>query len=224
MNIKLKRLGLGLVGVAAVSVLVAANAWATASGHFASHGTTHHFIVKGTVINSGSHSWSLQRTVGGQASGSAIVCEDIHYFGTRSDWFVTIIPWIPIKPTYTSCSTGGEPSNITIDVPTACGENILELASGGSGTVHHNCTITVTHPNCEIKLPPQTLSGVTYTATTRNGSAAITADTNLQAVTGHFENGICVFLGTKHTFHMKGSLSLWGEDTGGNPVGLTHTP
>jgi hypothetical protein len=222
---KLRLLGVGVLAVVTVGAVAVVDASATTSGHFTTQSSDHHVVFRGTAIHPGTHTLTIQRTVNGTASGSPIKCTHIHYFSTRTGWFVTLFPVIWFKPTYTDCSTEGEsPHNVLIDVPGPCGENAYEMTSGGSGTVHANCSITLTHPNCRIVLPAQTLSGVSYSATTRNGRAALTANLNLQGITGHFESGFCVFLGTNQTFHMQGSILIWAEDAGGNPVGITHTP
>lgn len=81
----------------------------------------------------------------------------------------------------------------------------------------------ITHPNCTISVPPQTnVTGFTPTTTVANGKHAITLDVNIQ-YTVHYESGICVFLGTKHTAAITGSTIIQGKNTLDEPVNITST-
>jgi hypothetical protein len=229
MSMKLKVLGLGLLAVLATSAFAVVNASATTSGHFVSHAKEHHLVLEGTETFPGEHNLVFQRTVNGAASGEPIRCTHVAYHGTLEGTAATTTQSVALRPDYTStgtptCSTGGvAPHNVEIHVPTACGTNVFVFTSGNPGTVHDECEITVTHPNCTIRMPKQTLNGVTYKAIKVNNADALTAEVNVQGITGHFEGGACIFLGTTQIFHMKGSVRVWAKDKLGNPVGITHT-
>lgn len=81
----------------------------------------------------------------------------------------------------------------------------------------------LTHPSCTIRLPGQTVSGVSYDAITENGKDAITVTVTAQNITTHFEAGICQLLGTSHATYLTGSVILAGFDTEGNPVDIRAT-
>jgi hypothetical protein len=226
---KLRILGAGVLAVVAVGAVAAGGASAVtpANSHFTTEAPEHHVILKGTETFPGNHNLSLQRTVGGQASGEPWKCTHVGYHGTLSGVAVTTTQSISLRPDYTglnNCSTGAiPPHNMVIHVPTGCGTDVLQFTSGNPGTMHLLCPITITHPNCEMRVPAQTKSGVTYTTVVEGNRHALTLDINFQSTTVHFESGFCVFLGTVQTFHTVGSITLWGEDTLGNRVGITHT-
>jgi hypothetical protein len=102
---------------------------------------------------------------------------------------------------------------------------VFEFTSGNPGTVHVKCLITITHPNCEITVPVQTphSGGVTYNTVTEGGKHALTLSVNVGGITGQFHGGLCIFLGTNHTFNMTGSATVWGEDKDNLRVNVTHT-
>jgi hypothetical protein len=112
-------------------------------------------------------------------------------------------------------------------VPSECGTNVFEFTSGNTGTVSVNCTITITHPNCTITVPNNAankhLHGITYDQIVTDGKHAITVTSNVKKIAGEFHGGICVFLGTNHTFEMIGSATVWGDDALGGRVNVTHT-
>jgi len=219
----LKALGLGLLAAMAVAATGGGSATANTSGHFVSEAKEHYLVVKG--ISSGAiHSVNFQRTVNGEPSGEPIRCTSVTYHGTLAGSAATTSQEISLWPRYEGCSTSGiAPHNIAIDIPTGCQTNVLKFTSGVPGTVHVECEITFTHPNCTTRIPKQTLSGATYTTVTESEINALTIDLSFASTTIHYEGGVCVFLGTTQTFDLAGSLTLWGEDTEGNRVGITHT-
>lgn len=231
MSLKLKVLGLGLLAVMATSAFAVVNASATSNGHFTSEATEHHLIVKGTEAAGTGH--QLKFTEIKNAPGHptvenavSIECTHAEYHGTLEGIAATTTTAVRVRPTYKQCRTSSEAAGshqVPIDVPASCGTNVFEFTSGGTGTVHVNCTITITHPNCEIKVDPQTVAGVTYTTTTESNKHALTMNVNVKTITGTYHNGLCVFLGTTHHFEMVGSVTVWAENTLGGRVGITHT-
>jgi hypothetical protein len=219
MSMKLKVLGLGLLAVMATSAFAVMSASANTTGHFTSDKA--HTILHGTESRPGNHNLSFQRVnAAGEAQGKPIQCTNVAYHGTTS---VATTTAVQLTPVYSNCGTEGEPHNVFVHHPSSCGTNVFEFTSGGNGTVHVRCKISVTHPNCGIGIPTQTLSGVTYNTDFQNGVHAITAGVAVKGITGHFHSGVCVFLGTSHIFNMTGSVTLEGKDTEGNPVGITAT-
>jgi hypothetical protein len=220
---KLKVLGAGVLAVAAAGAVTVVDAPASTSGHFTAETAEHHVIVKGEETFPGNHNISFQRTVNGQPSGEPWKCTRATYHGTLSGAAATTTQAVSVTPTYEKCSTAGvEPHNMTIHHPSSCGTNILQFTSGSPGTVHLLCAITITHPNCTTTVPPQTLTGATYHTVTENNKHALTVNVNL-TTTVHFEAGFCVFLGTTQTLDAIGTITLWGENTLGGRVGITHT-
>lgn len=223
MSMKFRLVILGVFALAATSALAAVNASAFTplNSHFTSN--VDHVVVRGVETFPGDHNLSFQRTVNGVAEGEPIKCTHVAYHGTLNGAAATTTQSVSLRPEYKECSTGGAgPHDVTVHVPAGCGTEVFQFTSGNPGTVHDRCEITVTHPNCTIRIPPQTLSGVTYKQITEGGVHVITAEVDVQNITGHFEGGLCVFLGTKQVFHMKGSVTVKGE-ANGEPVGVTHT-
>jgi len=219
MSIKLKALGLGLLATMAMSAFAVMNASASSTGHFVSHAKEHHLIVTGTDAFGTAHQLVFK-----EGTGTGISCTHSTYHGTLEGLAATTTTALRVRPSYSKCATeSGTWGEVTVHVPTACGTNVFEFTSGGTGTVHLNCTITITHPNCEITVPNQTLSGVTYKNVTEGGTAGVTLNVNVGNINGQFHGGICIFLGTNHTFTMTGSATVTGEDTNKNPVGITST-
>lgn len=226
MSLKFKILGLGLLAVMATSAFAAVNASALTTGHFTAEPAVgdHHVIVKGTDAYKTAHQLVFKEV--GAAEG--ISCTDSEYHGTLSGAAATTTQAIQVRPTYKNCATeSGAWGSVAVHVPAACGTNVFEFTSRSAGhaTVHVRCAIQVTHPNCTINIPAQTphSGGVTYTTTTEINKHAITLNSTVGGITANYEGGICIFLGTSHTYEMTGSATVWGEDTATNRVGITAT-
>lgn len=240
MSLKLKVLGLGLLAVMATSAF-AVNASATKSGHFVADPSTHTLTPTGTESynpdnpSSTPHNLSFFRM---NATGTAtepaeqipIKCTHVDYHGeTLTGAAATTTQVVRVRPTYTGCSTGATavPHDITVHVPTSCETNVFEFTSGNTGTVHVNCTITITHPNCEIVIPNnaenKSLHGITYDTIVTDSKHALTVTSAVKKIRGYFHGGICIFLGTSKTFEMVGSATVWADDAAGNVVNVTHT-
>lgn len=224
MSLKLKILGLGLLAVMATTAFAAVNASATVNGHFTSEATEHHLIVKGTDAFGSPHQLVFR-----EGNNTGISCTHSTYHGTLSGPAATTTQSIEVRPEYKNCATeGGAWGSIPVHVPAACGTNVFKFTSRtppGHGTVHVECTITITHPNCTITVPSgQTpTGGITYETDMRNNKHSITANVTVEGIKGEFHGGACIFLGTNHTFTMKGSSTFWGENTAGEAVGVTAT-
>jgi hypothetical protein len=231
MSLKLKILGLGLLAAIGTSAFAVVNASALSTGHFTSHlpaGHDQHLIIKGTEsrkAGQGNHALEFNEinTNTETTGGTGIICTHVDYHGTLEGAAATTTTSVKVRPNYTECSTkGSSEHNVIVDVPAGCGTNVFDFTPGGNGTVHVNCAITITHPACRIVIPTQTLSGITYTPVVE-GKSALTLDVAVHNITGHYESGFCVFVGTNHLFEMTGTVTVWGEDTPGNRVGITHT-
>jgi len=231
MKIKLKVLGLSLVACFATSGFAVQNAPATVSGHFTSEVTENDLLViRGTEEWDPSneigkpYNLSFQRTVNGQASGEPIKCTDVAYDGVLTLAFATTSQAATVWPSYSACKTKNAASHkLLVDTTTPCGTELIRVKSG-SGTVDLLCTITVTHPECLIRITPQEkLSGLTYKTVLIEEKHAFKVEVDVQNIKAEYEEGICVFLGTNQTFHLKGSLTIWATDTLGAPTGITHT-
>ncbi|HYP55460.1 MAG TPA: hypothetical protein VEQ41_04065 [Solirubrobacterales bacterium] len=230
MSMKLRVLGLGILAVMATSAFAVMNASANtpANSHFVADPPNHNTLnVEGTETFPGPHNLSFFRTdANTQTIGGSlpIKCTHAVYKGQLTGAATTTTQALRVRPEYKECSTGGEgPHNIPVHVPATCGNNVYEFTSGNPGTIHVNCPITITHPNCHITVPAQTVSGATYTNVVgASGKHEITVHINVQHITGHFEGGICVFLGTSHRFEMVGSATVRAL-SGVAPVNVTHT-
>ena len=212
MSLKLKALGLGLLAVMAMSAFAAVNASATINGHFTS--TTDDLILTGTDQYGTKHQLVFKET---GSSGVGISCTDSHYHGALSGDPATTSTSVQLTPTYKNCATeSGTWGDVTVKHDAGCDTKVYKFHSrtpNGHGTVTVECGITISHPNCTIRVPKQNPSGgIVYTTSNEGGSHEITADVTVTNIIGQYEGGICVFLGTNHTFTMNGSVTLWGLD------------
>lgn len=213
MSLKLKVLGLGLLAVMATSAFAAAHVSAETGGHFTvdAHGTIHGFE---TAPNHVIHLVS--------ASGSEIGCSTESYTGSISSLTTTSVK---ITPLWDNCTTTNDGTVVTV-TENGC---YFEFTSGKTGQTHHTAhficptkSLEIIHPNCTIRVPGQTATGVTYDTITMDNKHAITLNSTAK-VTAHYEAGICIFLGTTQTSEMRGSVTVQATDTQGKPTNLTST-
>ena len=229
MSIKLKALSLGFLAVMAMAGFAAVNASAVVKGHFTHDAADGHATIIGTEVGKKPHDLEF-REEGSEAAG--ITCTHAHYHG---DVFQNTVETVTVTPTYTKCGTTSDATWGNVSVHTnGCGFDLYSHGTNTHGTVTVECpagkAIVITHPNCTITVPPQHPSathltgGLTYTTDVGpTGKHTITADVTVKKITGQFHGGICIFLGTSHSFEMNGALTVEGFDTAGNPVNLTHT-
>jgi hypothetical protein len=216
MSLKLKALGLGVLTMLACSAFAAMNAGANSPGHFVSE--NHHTIIKG--LESGDHRLHLT----GDFGDGQIGCNKAEYHATSTG---TTVESITVTPTYSEClTTGGTPGSVTV-THNGCNYTFT-MTTGAPSPVHLSCptgkAIEIHHPNCTITVAgPQTVNNaVEYTTDMRNGKHSITMHVAAK-FNSQYHGGICIFLGTSHTGELNGSSTVWGEDTLGNPVGITAT-
>ncbi|HYP54880.1 MAG TPA: hypothetical protein VEQ41_01075 [Solirubrobacterales bacterium] len=218
MNRKLKILGVGLLAVIATSALAAASSSAETGGHFVSDGVH-------TTISSTDDLVHLVRFSTDQ--GTPIECTTESYSGTTEGLTVT---QVTIAPQYKECLTQGQASHTaTVDIGGCTYRLTIANLSQFDNTVHLHCPTgvagaVITHPNCTMRIPPQTPSGgVVYTGITEFGKHAFTVDVTARNITTHYEGGICIFLGTTHTSTLNGSVIVSGRAANGTQVNITAT-
>jgi hypothetical protein len=222
MSIKLKALGLGLLAMIAASAFAAMNATAETGGHFTSDSPN-----KKTTITATEEQGTSHHTVFEVEGLGGITCKHVLYEGTFEGETVTSVR---LTPTYTHCTTVGTATAVTVD-PNECGFEffVAKKITTKHSTVKILCKgatkyIAVTHPECEIRIPEQTLTGISY-ATTLETKHTITATATvgteaLPKITTHFEKGFCVLLGTTHPASFSGSVTVKGFEDKGNDA--TH--
>ncbi|HEX8689355.1 MAG TPA: hypothetical protein VF729_03840 [Solirubrobacterales bacterium] len=221
MSVKLRILGLGLLAVMATGAVAVMNATADTGGHFSSSVT--HTSIVGTESG---EKHQLHFKEEGAAEGSRIGCINDSYTGTVD---AAKVESITITPSWSTCTTTNPDSTQHFEVT----ENGCQFTFtiGDTGT-HHTAdlvcppekAIEIHHPNCTITVPPQTVTGVVYTAdTAADGKKTITLDSTVKDITSHYHGGICIFLGTKHESEMNGSVTVEGFDTEGKRVDITAT-
>lgn len=222
MSIKLKALGLGLIAMMAMGAFAVTNAGATISGHF-EFGSEHTFI---TGEEEGLHFVS--------EDNKRIGCDKAEYKGTHKGTKTTTD--LTITPNWDLCYTTPEPGQ-SMEPTWGVHENGCHLVfrsakTGDDATVYVNCptkAIEITHPNCNITVPTQTVGGkagdgVTYTTTTTEGAHTITMDVKVK-VTVEYHEKLCVFLGTHHFATMEGAVNVTGFSNAAHTVrtGITAT-
>jgi hypothetical protein len=212
---KLKILGAALLALAATSAFAVTNASGTAAGHFTHEGLTNNAIITGHEGTGTAHELEFNRLQAGShatagAAGDGIVCGTSEYTGKVEAKTVTSIQLFPI---YKNCKTT-DGTSVTIDT-NDCSYTFFSQGARAHGTVTVDClagkAIEITHPNCVIKVPAQTTitDGINY-KTVVEGKHALTAEVTANTITGHFESGLCIFLGTNWKFEMKGSVTVKG--------------
>jgi len=219
MSLKLKVLGLSLLAFVAMSAVAVINASARTNGHFTSDSPTGKTTILGAEVPGTPH--QTEFTVHGLEGG--VVCDDVAYHGTMSSNTST---HITIVPFYKKCHTTGSAADTTVIDVNGCS---YTFTPGDNGTVHVDCptgkSIEITHPNCTIKIKPQTAQGVTYLTDLQNGRHIITPVFHKVQFSSEYEAGICIFTGTNHTATLHGSATIRGfDDT--NPLNqqsITYT-
>ncbi|HYP56110.1 MAG TPA: hypothetical protein VEQ41_07410 [Solirubrobacterales bacterium] len=218
MSLKVRGLGLAVLAITATGAIAAVNAFATQSGHFVSDAANGHTIVEQSTNQALSHDFRV--SVDG---GTPIECDQASVQGTATSATMQAVEG---TMSLSQCHTeGAAPGTITVHMNGCKGQGTSN--SSGSGTGHLLCPagvsgVAVTHPNCTIRIPPQTSGGFTYTSATLNGKHTITVDVN-STYTVHYEGGICIFLGTTHTGSVTGSTIVEATNTEGVPVNVTAT-
>jgi hypothetical protein len=213
MSSRLKALGLALLATMAVSAF-AVNASAEVSGHFVVDGT------HATVVASEGGAHRIKFSAGGLTG--AIECLENSYSGVIG---AQTVAGFTITPTFKTCRTEGSAThNVTITT-NGC-RYTFKATEKTHATFMFLCdgkALEIHHPSCTIKIPEQTVSGVSYTTVLENGKHALTADFTVENIAVQYEAGVCTFLGTNNKGAMKGSLTLRATDTANNPVNLTVT-
>jgi hypothetical protein len=227
MRFKLKVLGLGLLVTLAMSAVAVMNASATSTGNFHSDAASGNTNIVGSEIPTLAHPSAHRMELAYHGLEGRTVCDIVSYNGTVTG---PTTKHITIIPHYTTCKTQTQAHNVTVHV-NGCS---FTFTPGHQGTVHLDCpvgkSIEITHPNCTIKITPQTIGtaakGMLYTADTdTNGKKTITLDANTVQIATKFEAGICVFTGTNHTATMHGAVTVRGFNhvAGGAQANITHT-
>lgn len=226
MSLKLKVLGLGLLAALAVSAIAVVNASASITGHFEQEITRAHL--------KGEESGTNHRIKFSVDGGTPIECTIATYTGTPVDPLT--FEELTVTPHYTECKTeGASEHNVTVHVD-GCEFEFYSNKNASTHTPTSYATtglwcpkdvpgIRVTHPNCTMRMPPQTITtrGVRYTTTEENKKHAITLTADAAGITAHYEAGICIFLGTTHSAVMVGSATVWAVNANNEPVGITAT-
>jgi hypothetical protein len=218
-NVKLRTLGFSLIAALAVGAMAVVNATAETGGHFvsATAGTT-------TIVGSEGGSHVLHFTSEGGAEASRWVgCDEDSYTGTVSGGTAASIT---ITPSWNKCYTTGNPE-AKIDIDERACHFLFKVgkAPTGHNTVDVICPIGVagfliTHQNCGIVVPPQTVNGVSYA--NQGSPHQVTLTSTVNGITAHYHSGVCIFLGTVHQWEMNGSVTVKGF-SGPNQVSITAT-
>ena len=222
MSLKLKALGLGLIAALAMSAVTVMNATAGTGGHFyASSGGVqfNHPIIKTT--EEGAHKLHLIS----HGLGGEIGCTESNYETTLTTGKTGTVE---VFPSFAGCTTTGS-SAVTVTM-NGC-SYVFKVAAGTTNeteqTADLKCPgtnkVEVHHPNCTIKIAPQTNVGnLTFTTDVTEGRHILTFHVNAQFAT-QFEGGICIFTGTNHTGTLEGSATVEAFNTAGEKIDLTAT-
>lgn len=217
MSLKLRGLGLAVLGTLAISAFGVVNASASVSGHFVHDAPDGHAMVNQTSTSGSTHQFVIKID-----ETAPIQCKQFSAFGTVTSPTVTQVQG---TTTITGCRTEGSETDMLIHTNGCTGTGFSN--STGAVTGGLDCpagkAMVVTHPNCTINVPPQAnVTGFTPTTVTTSGKHAITLDVNIK-YTVHYEGGICIFLGTSHTAFITGSTIIQGTDTNSQPINITST-
>jgi hypothetical protein len=215
MNIGKLWLSPALIAIVSLVAFSVASAAADTGGHFTSEVSS----TKITGTESGTHILAFAK----EGEENKISCLTGHYHGHVNG---TTAEDITVTPTYSTCTTASSESHFEVH-ENGCHYVFTIGDTGSHHTVHIVCPIApmrITHPNCTMSIPSQTLVGVTYGTIVENAKHAITLEATVQDVTTHYEGGICVFLGTTHQSEISGGGTVQGFDSNtGNQVSITAT-
>jgi hypothetical protein len=217
MSNKLKALSLGLIAAMAMSAMAVVNATAQTGGHFVSSASS----TTITGSEGGSHVLHFKSETG--EAGSEIGCDNDSYTGSVTG---TTVTEITITPSWSNCSTTGSPNTkFDIDERGCDFKFRVGLNAAGHNTAEVACPATsagflITHPNCGIVVPPQTVTGVSYK--NEGTPHQVTLTSTVKNIKTYYHSGICVFLGTTHSSEMIGSVTVKGT-SGGAAVSVTAT-
>jgi len=208
----------------AMSAVAVMNAGASTGGHFVS--TEEHTIIEGFEEEE-PNKHVLHFNKEGGAAGERIGCDVDKYTGTISSETKTATE-ITITPSWEQCYTTGTP-NTKFDIHENKCDFLFTVSKTPTGhnTAHVKCekageAFVITHQNCTITVPPQTVTGVSYT----NINAPlheVTLESTVKGITAHYHAGICIFLGTTHKSEMVGSVTVAGFNTDEDQVAVTAT-
>lgn len=224
MSLKTKVLGVGLLAVVVTGAFAVMNASATVGGHFTNDAVLGHAIVTGTESTASTHRLAFVRE--GASAEEEITCHQASYIGTVN---AVTVQSVTITPAWSNCTTGTTGSGTPFEVhENGCS---LTFPSGKIGETHHTVhvlcppgvAIDITHANCTITVPAQTLRGITYTTTVENNKHALTVNATIKGITAHYHGGICIFLGTTQKWEVTGSVTVKATDTDTHPVNATET-
>ena len=212
---KLKIVGAVALGSLCIGSLIAGSAGAEGGGDFdlgegavvvKGFQDAEHFIESGS--ESGAQSYCNTGVVEGEVTEGTL--EAIALFAGSAE-----------------CYTTGSPKNTFSYHQNGC---YLTLTVGREAekdnTAYGVCPkgpAEITHPNCVIEVPAQTVSSVSYDSVELEGKHAITLTVTTEKITSHYEGGICQLLGTTHSTSLNGSAILQAFNEVGEPVDLTAT-
>jgi hypothetical protein len=211
MNRKLELLGLCVCAALAMGAFSAIAAQAETGGHFV--GDSEPMVVKGT--EGGNH--HLHFAVDG---GVAIGCQEDSYVALAT----ATATELNLAPNWSKCRTTADGATEFDIEENGC---TIRLTVGKTpaahNTAHFACPegagIQIQHPNCTIKIPPQTVTGISYS----KSESAITLNSTVTSMTAHHEGGVCVFLGTTHSATFTGSMVVKATTCLGQPAAIAAT-
>lgn len=225
MSTKLKALGLGLVAALAMSAFGVMNAMANSEGHLVTEDPNTTLV--GT--EGGEHSLHLVAEGGGQVG-----CDKDAYHGEASESESTVSITPDWGECYTTPDEGEEPEDSWDINEQGCSITLTvsnEPTTSTTSTAGVDCenageAILVEHPDCLIEVPEtegEPYEGIGYT-NNADGTMTMHVDTgNNGAITVHYEEGPCVFLGTTHGADMKGSVTVEGQNASEELVPIEAT-
>ncbi|HEX8690626.1 MAG TPA: hypothetical protein VF729_10340, partial [Solirubrobacterales bacterium] len=207
-NLRLSVVGVLVLIAAAFSAAITN---AETGGHYTSD--TSHTIVKGVEEGTERTEFSFTGVEG------KISCDDASYEGTLS---ATTTTSVTLTPKLAKCRTTGQENTWNIDTNGCAYVLTIGKKASGANTMDIECpagkSIEITHPNCTIKIAPQT--GIQITLDIIFLPRLHLKLTIKFTIKASYESGVCVFLGTSQTGELGGSVLLKGFDTAGEQVDL----